>query len=545
MADRDLNIQLLINEYTENYIEKIFYFCLKKTGNIHDAQDLSSDITTGILQSLNKGTIPFHFSAWIWRIARNRYSVWADNKHKRSGAVTGSDIGDYEIEADRCDIAGELIHSEDLLLLRRELAFISSDYRNIVVAYYLDDIPVKQIAAALTLPEGTVMSKLYRARKKLKEGMSMAREFGTRSYKPEEISFINSCTSFGDFGQPWTVLNHALYKNIFLEVYANPQTAEELSVQLGVALPYMEDELEYLTKQTFLLKTDAGYETAFPIISREAQDKIYKNNVGVTKKVTPMFEKMIDIFSSGCKANGINYFGKYQSYENAKWTILMRAFDLLWYDVSGVSSLEYTARPDNGRWDIVGYQETFNKEPALVGNHGTRSGRTDLPYVAFQQYKFEYHDILYKSPIFITNDEATALKMVSEGQAEECDPSTVKQLEEYGYLRKKGSEYEPTIVIFKDGGKEDYLNKFSESEKADITSFAEEIKAVFKETYDFINEVISNDLTAVFKNDERMHKFVCMNSSYSRAYVCDQAITDGWLRYDADTSDAIGAYMYI
>ena len=51
----------------------------------------------------------------------------------------------------------------------------------------------------------------------------------------------------------------------------------------------MEDELEYLTDQTFLLKTDGKYETAFPIISREAQDTIYKNNIGAAKKVTPMF----------------------------------------------------------------------------------------------------------------------------------------------------------------------------------------------------------------------------------------------------------------
>ena len=58
MADKDLNIQLLINEYTENYVEKIFYFCLKKTGSVYDAQDLSSDITVNILQSLNKGIIP-------------------------------------------------------------------------------------------------------------------------------------------------------------------------------------------------------------------------------------------------------------------------------------------------------------------------------------------------------------------------------------------------------------------------------------------------------------------------------------------------------
>ena len=540
MADKDLNIQLLINEYTENYVEKIFYFCLKKTGSVYDAQDLSSDITVNNLQSLNKGIIPIHFSSWVWRIARNRYSIWADIKHKRSDAVTGSDIGDYVIESDGGDIACELINSEDLLLLRRELAFISSDYRNIVVAYYIDDIPVKKIAAALTLPEGTVMSKLYRARKKLKEGMSMAREFGTRSYRPEEIRFINSCSAFGDRGQPWTVLEHVLYKNIFLEVYANPQTAEELSVQLGVALPYMEDELEYLTDQTFLLKTDGKYETAFPIISREAQDTIYKNNIGAAKKVTPMFEKMIDIFSEECKTNGINYFGEYQSYENAKWTILMRAFDIFWLSVSE-ANLEYTVRPDNGRWDIIGYQETVNEGPSPVGSHGLKNEREDLPYVDFRQYKFEYDD---KFPAFITEYEAADLKMIVEGKPEKCAPTNIKRLEEYGYIRKNGSEYEPTIVIFKEGGTKDYLNNFSESGKADLTLLTEEIRAEFKEAADFINKIIYNDLPASLKNDEKMYKFACING-FGREYVCDRAIADGWLHYDADTKDAVGAYMYI
>ena len=124
----------LINEFVENYMEKLFYFCLKKTGNYIEAEDLTQDITLNILISLNKGTIPTSFSAWVWQIARNRYSVWAKNKNKQNESVTGSDIGDYEIEDKNQNILDKVINSEQTALLQRELAFIKSEYRNIVVA---------------------------------------------------------------------------------------------------------------------------------------------------------------------------------------------------------------------------------------------------------------------------------------------------------------------------------------------------------------------------------------------------------------------------
>ena len=141
----------LINEFVENYTEKLFYFCLKKMGNHIEAEDLTQDIALQIISALNKGTIPTSFSAWVWQIARNRYSVWAKEKHNRNESVTGSDIGDYEIEDESENILDEMIHTEQMALLRRELAFIKSDYRNIVVAYYIENKSVRDIASSLSI----------------------------------------------------------------------------------------------------------------------------------------------------------------------------------------------------------------------------------------------------------------------------------------------------------------------------------------------------------------------------------------------------------
>ena len=83
MKARNPTQEKLAEEFVEQYMEKLFYFCLKKTGDSHEAEDLTQDIALQVLTALQGGTAPRNFSAWVWKIARNRYSVWADCKHRR------------------------------------------------------------------------------------------------------------------------------------------------------------------------------------------------------------------------------------------------------------------------------------------------------------------------------------------------------------------------------------------------------------------------------------------------------------------------------
>ena len=526
----------LISAFAEKHMESLFYFCLKKTGNHIEAEDLTQDIALQIIAALNKGTIPTSFSAWVWQIARNRYAVWANKKHNRNEAVTGSDIGDYEIEDESENILDEMIRTEQMALLRRELAFIKSDYRNIVIAYYVEDKNVREIAESLSLSVNTVKSRLLRARQILKEGMDMAREFGIRSYKPEEISFINNCDKFGDRGQPWSILDHVMYKNIFLEAYENPSTAEELSIALGIALPYMEDELEYLTGQTFLIKNGNKYETSFPIIGKDVQEKIWTYNSHITEKLTGLLEKLVDDYSMMSETHGMKCYGEYAAYEDAKWVLLMRAFDTLAYAEYG-EKFEYTKRPDNGSWDIVGYQNADIPVIPFVGQHGSDA--------SFSQYKFKYNNIEAKTPMYLCTEEAHTLAMVAKEKWEACEQPWLDQLLEYGYIKKTNSGYEPAIVVFHADTSKKYWIRFTDKERESITRTVDEIKRIVSEANEFAFENTTESLPPLFKNNERMRYFACSNSTMSRDIVFMQAIKDGWIKHDEHTSKAVGAYIYI
>ena len=525
-----------IREFTGHYMETLFYFCLKKTGDRTEAEDLTQDIALQILTALHRGTVPDHFPAWVWQIAHNCYAKWAARKHRRGELHSTADIGDFEIEGDDGDPLDDVIDAEQRDLLRRELAFIQREYRDIVVAYYIENRSIREIAQSNSLTVSAVQQRLHRARQILKEGMDMARTFGKRSYQPEQIAFTNSCDAFGDHGQPWSILSHAMYKNIFLEAYGNPSTAEELSVELGIALPYMEDELNYLTEQTFLIKKDHKYETSFPIIGKDVQEKIWNYNSRITERLTGLLEKLVDDYSNACENHGIKYYGEYVTYEDAKWVLLMRTFDIL-ARTNYNGTFEYTKRPDNGRWDIVGYEDVDLPFSPFIGQHGSD--------VSFSQYKFKYENIEAKTPPYLSTEESRTLEMVASGTSDTCEQIWLDRLLEYGYIRKNNSGYEPAIVVFHADATEKSRMSFTDEEREAITKTTAEIKQILSEAKEFAFHLTAESLPPLFKEDQRMCYFACSNNTMSRNIVFMQALKDGWIRYDETTSRVVGAYISI
>ena len=355
----------LKNRYAEEFLEKVFYFCVRKTGNITEAEDLASDISLSVFTQLAKGNLPDAFEAWVWQIARNRYSKWAKCKHAKNDSVSGADIDDFVIADDR-SLENDFLLEEDLSLLRRELAFISRDYREIVVKFYIDDRKSKDIADELGIPESTVRSKLMRARKILKEGMNMAREFGTRSYKPEDIIFAASGSQ--PSGLPWSAVQRSIPKNILLEANNNPSSAEDLAVALGIALPYMEEELQLLLNATLLKKVGEKYITNFFILSRECQLEIYSTQ----RKNSEERSKLIDTIASDLlgKLRALGVVKNDMSDNDLKWWAVIYLVDFIIENTQKYDIEFPVKRTKNETWGFVGYEKTVLPENTVMGHNG-------------------------------------------------------------------------------------------------------------------------------------------------------------------------------
>ena len=512
----------LVAEFVKEYMEKLFYFCLRKTGDRADAEDLTQDIALNVLTALHRGTVPTDFSAWVWQIARNRYAAWAAEKHRRSEAGCGCDIGELELADGSEDIAGEVIRREQLSLLRRELAFIKSDYRNIVVAYYLENRSVRDIASSLSLSVDAVKQRLHRARILLKEGMDMAREFGVRSYKPEQVAFVQNGVD-GKKGQPWSVVTHLLYKNIFLEAYENPQTAEALSLELGIALPYMEDELEYLVREQLLRKEGDKYQTDFHIVSREEQRAVHDANRQIQKPLTDCLCALIDTYM---KEDGAKVNDTHIGYPAAKWALLVHAFDVLKREYRTQSAddsapyLEiprsYPPRPDGGAWTLTGYETVDWEQPAFVGLNGYLShDRNEVKKdIEFGQYKFFFRDLQDKTPIHLTWGDAYTLWLVCTGRSEACERGYLEKLIKYGYLKQDGDTVRPQVVVL--SYRANANTPHDEAPDAKLSALVAEINRLFAQA-----------------------------PHIERGYVVEQAIEDGWLAADGEILPTVGAYIYL
>ena len=544
----------LINEFAENYMEKLFYFCLKKTGNNNEAEDLTQDIALQLITALNKGTIPTSFSAWVWQIARNRYAVWAKEKHSRNDSVTGSDIGDYEIEDESENIIDEMIHTEQMALLRRELAFINSDYRNIVVAYYIENKSVRDIATSLSISVSAVQQRLHRARIILKEGMNMAREFGKLSYNPENISFINNGLHGGNH-EPWNYISRSLCKNILLAAYRNPATAEELAMEVGVALPYMEEELSALVDATLMKKSSNKYETNFFIVSAEAQEKIYAHLRGIAPELTRAVFDTMEYNIEWSNENAPDWHEGYQSYEDMKWALLMIEADNVYFDtlkpfnknakdIPNIGPWGHTIRPNGGEWDLLGMESHHGDEPDFVGLSGCVSSpnEKDLPEIMFRQFRYKYCGLETRTPPVLTYADGQAMVAVAEGKSADVDGAILKRLESYGYIKKEDDTYAPTIMVMhKDKAKKmpDEIKKHFESLRRKATDIA-------TRHYLFCREQIYKEIPDFLKEDVFQIDHACANIFAMRGAVLEEAIKQGYLSFDKDNDkQMLGAYLVI
>lgn len=250
--------------------QPLFYYFLRKTGDPDAAGDLAADVLLAALTALRTGRAIAHPHAWMWQVARRRYAAWADEK--RRSRLREAEESEAECLHAPQDALSDLIHGEDVALMRRELAFIRREHRELIVAFYMEDRSVADIAARLSLPVGTVKTRLRRCRSKIREGMDMAREFGPRSYNPENMDFVTSGNMPSSL--PNSAMARKLPLNILLEASENPSTVEELAMALGVAAPYMEEEVRLLVDATLLKKQGERYITDFYIMDGETAHRL-------------------------------------------------------------------------------------------------------------------------------------------------------------------------------------------------------------------------------------------------------------------------------
>lgn len=125
--------------------------------NDDDTCDAIQETLVSAYKNLKSLREPQYFSSWIIKILINKcYDILRKNKKIKylNEKMQIEEDAYYEMYCNDSDLENVLKQLEDNL-------------KTVVVLYYYDDLPVAEIANILNIPEGTVKSRLSRARDKI------------------------------------------------------------------------------------------------------------------------------------------------------------------------------------------------------------------------------------------------------------------------------------------------------------------------------------------------------------------------------------------
>lgn len=169
----NMQLEQCIREYGKN----VYAFCSQLTGNKQEAEELYQDTFLKAVElkekmdwERNPGSYLISIALRIWKNKKRKYA-WRNR-------IAGTEIFTEEMaggESGRQEDSTEetFFRKEQQRQVREAVAKLEEKYRIPVYLYYSQQFTTEQIGKVLKLPQGTVKSRLYKARKLLKKELEV------------------------------------------------------------------------------------------------------------------------------------------------------------------------------------------------------------------------------------------------------------------------------------------------------------------------------------------------------------------------------------
>jgi len=151
---------------------KVYNLALRMVGSEQDAYDMSQEAFIKAYNSIALFRGDSRFSVWLYRLTTNVCLDFLRSEGRRAhGSLTyiseEEDEKELEIPDDRFSPETLMEKKELREAVNKGLMSLPKDYRAILLLREIDGLSYEEIAEALSLEEGTVKSRIFRARKRL------------------------------------------------------------------------------------------------------------------------------------------------------------------------------------------------------------------------------------------------------------------------------------------------------------------------------------------------------------------------------------------
>lgn len=149
----------------EAYQTQVYRIALRMCGEAA-ADDVTQEAFLAAWRALPAFRGTCLFSTWLYRLATNAAIDWLRREKRHRGA---DDVTELELPDGAPSPQEQAEQTETQEAVRRALTQLSPEHRQVLVLRYMQELDYNEIAAALDISEGTVKSRINRAKAHLKE----------------------------------------------------------------------------------------------------------------------------------------------------------------------------------------------------------------------------------------------------------------------------------------------------------------------------------------------------------------------------------------
>ena len=154
MAARDGDAEAM-KKLVLRWQKQLRQYVFKLTSDNQATWDITQQCWLQIIKGVRRLNDPACFQAWVYRIATNKSIDWLKRKSK-----------DRHIDLDSIEI--DCRPKDDDLRVKELVQRLKNDSRVILTLYYFEQLSIPEISIALNIPQGTVKSRMFKARQELK-----------------------------------------------------------------------------------------------------------------------------------------------------------------------------------------------------------------------------------------------------------------------------------------------------------------------------------------------------------------------------------------
>ncbi|MET0284107.1 MAG: sigma-70 family RNA polymerase sigma factor [Polyangiales bacterium] len=176
-----LRDEAAFSAFVLRYQERVFRLLLRMLGDRAEAEDLAQEVFISIFKAIDGFRGDSQLSTWVYRVAANhcRNRIKYLTRRRRQLTEGYDEQGDDHLVSaahhGRTDAPDQLIEAKQTeSLLQAGLLSLDDEQRELIVLREVEHLSYEEIMAITGLPEGTVKSRLFRARAGLREYIERA-----------------------------------------------------------------------------------------------------------------------------------------------------------------------------------------------------------------------------------------------------------------------------------------------------------------------------------------------------------------------------------